>query len=152
MKVKSQPQKRTHLPYFRQTTPCVFLFRQKEELNVYEAGYALAAEHCYQPYSSKKHIGKPVHASGFVAGFMYRAFVGNDPIWIRQSTMSSEFVDAIEQGWTAGHTLEAQYKGHSYEANEDDLPSVFRLPSGGVSCDQVFLVLSHAPILQKLHR
>jgi hypothetical protein len=107
----------------------IFGLGQKEELHVYETGYALAAEHGYQPYSSKKHIGKPVHASGFVAGFMYRVFVGNDPIWIRQSTMSSEFADAIEQGWTAGHTLEAQYKGHSYEANEDEPNDEFLSPT-----------------------
>ena len=29
-----------------------------------------------------------------------------------------------------------------------ELPSVFRLPTGGVSCYQVFIVLSHTPIIQ----
>lgn len=42
--------------------------------------------------------------------------------------MSSEFVDAIEQGWVAGHTLEAQYKGHPYEANEDEPNDEFLSP------------------------
>ena len=107
----------------------IFGIGQKEELNVYEAGYALAAKHGYQPYSTKKLIGKPIHASGFVAGFMYRVFVGNDSIWIRRSRMSSEFIDAIEQGWAAGQIHEAQHKGHAYEANEDEPADEFLSPT-----------------------
>lgn len=33
------------------------------------------------------------------------------------------------RGWTAGHTLEAQYKGHSYEVNEDEPNDEFLSPT-----------------------
>ena len=98
----------------------IFSLEQTEELQVFETGYVLAVEYGYQAHSTKKQLGKPIHASGFVAGFMHRAFVGTQPIWFRQSLMFSEFVAAIEQGWAAGEAFEAEYKGHSYEANEEE--------------------------------
>ena len=106
----------------------IFGLGQKAELHAYETGYALAAEHDYQSHSSRKTVGKPIHASGFVAGFMYRAFVENDLLWTRQSTMSSEFVEAIELGWAAGKVLEAEYKGLSYEANDSEPNDEFLSP------------------------
>ena len=43
-------------------------------------------------------------------------------------------------------------KQRGYLCRQGELPFVFRLPTCGVSCYQVFIVLSHTPILQKLHR
>lgn len=60
----------------------IFGLGQKEELHIYEIGYVLAAEHGYHPYSTKKHVGRLIHAFWFVAGFMYRVFVGKDSISI----------------------------------------------------------------------
>jgi hypothetical protein len=84
--------------------------------------------------------------------------------WPVRSTLPVPFADLVERVRQSGNACAIKWddllpkpnldnlKEHQNGSTEGDLPSVFRLPTGGVSCYQVFLVLSQTPILQKLHR
>lgn len=99
--------------------PC-FGLDQEEELQVWEAGYEAASQCGYFRTTTKKRVGDPLKTTAFVAGFMYRVFVGKEQDFLRYMPMEPPIMCALEEGWKAGAPLESKHKGHRYEGYEEE--------------------------------
>lgn len=93
-----------------------FRIDQKDEMDVWNLGFAAAEAAGYSRLSAHNKDVRPLAATAFAAGFMGGAFLGQLPSWI-EDAFEPEVLCWIKEGYTKSQKLNGEYIGMPYEAN-----------------------------------